>query len=69
MEVVARHGPPSERLEGSNSQRNIGHAFIGEFPAASLRKLTVIEIVHFKMAKFIMNIGGIPAIESHLSRI
>jgi hypothetical protein len=50
-------------------QRNIGHAVIKEFPAASLTKPAVIEIIYFKAAEFIMNIGGNPPISALLSRI
>jgi hypothetical protein len=43
-------------------QRNKAHALIKEFPAASLRKPAVIEIIYFKAAEFIINIGRNPPI-------
>jgi hypothetical protein len=42
--------------------RNKAYAVIREFPAASLRRPAVIEIIYFNAAEFIMNIGGNPSI-------
>jgi hypothetical protein len=50
-------------------RRNRTYAIIKEFPAASLRKLAYIEIIYFKAAKFIVDIGGDPPIRALLSGI